>query len=577
MYFRLLILFLYCSISFSHASPKDYRSLEPHLGRRVPSIKPQNNSPESITRIPRKPKFDDIVSLHPLARCLTSYIDKSVAERECISKCPVQRKDNEFKSLRIYDYRQQTHEKLFSMCNTYEYTSVYTETWTFSKIKTPPTTEKVLTNLSDCERLFNKICNGVPCHALGYEANHDYFSWASDNKVTERASVLSVGSGLSYWLESIGHWAFSFPGHDQSVVDSEGKYYDKTNDVYVLWKPSNIKDFPGCPLKTSHDHVCEVIGDGEYWCPALRVYLKSTGDIVKMKECADRVIHRDKSYFFEILPDHPVDISADSSFIYDMDPKRQLNDLVHLINSVFLTRDTKTCIQECTSILNSRPIGSLIMAGYQYWSEAGNGSLSLCIPEFNCQIYTPIIFCKDPLMIKVKCSSGIVWFNMDTMRTSAWSHCLTVQEQNEKSIIVPIKGGTLLINVSGSYLMKHSMDNYIQHPHPLTNPHITGEKVDYHTRDHHESVISSSESYGKRSEKISGINSFLAWISYPVVMLRTWLSEIEHSIKAAIILVLLTSIILLGSVTWYKERPSIKTSTQVKRQQEIDQASIHLI
>ncbi|AJG39178.1 glycoprotein [Wuhan Insect virus 4] len=491
--------------------------------------------------------------ISPVALC-DPYKSVNVYERldECVHRCSNAIDYAGRAQLTLIHDFSKIKGPLIATCSKVQISQTFTETWTFSHIKSSPLRKNLPVGESECTEYIKKHCPDYDCDVAAPSELKEQYAYASD--IDRKEEYIELRSHYGTILEIKGILKVSLGVSGEEFNASTGKGSDKNR--WHFWD-SNMS--PGnCPLSDGLVMGCDIISNNNlqyYMCGGSRLAIQKTDSSQLTGSCKD--IWRSPSGVL-----YKVNEASDSSSYKgqkigmanykkvdeNMDSIRILSQ--HAIYHV----DADLCALQCEvagiEIKGARRAYTLIRSGAEYILVSPKGHGFQCNPVVQCRLQKPLKMCGSPPRFSVVCNGLSRYWNPALNYILDSDNCPAPSTEEKLRIHI----GNKLYDVDDQmYLNLSSDDPYVHKSRSIHLSHdalfedqdmseIRSSWMAHKSKNRTSIALNSKDIVNQKSIGLSGIST---WVS-------SSLSNITKMIKHTELAFLLTVIAIVVGYVMYK-------------------------
>ncbi|DAF42288.1 TPA_asm: G [Asclepias syriaca virus 1] len=421
--------------------------------------------------------------ISPVAVCNTfKYINPYDSLDECIHRCSNALDYDGSASIQLMQDYSQTESASSVMCHKVEITQTFTETWTFSQIKSAPSFKMMPALKEECSSFIVKNCKDHRCSKRAPSEINPEYAYAST--LTKIEYHLVVDSQPSTIFEFDGKLEIS-PGNSKLTFDLEAGY-GLDGDIHYFWDTK--QSMKECPLSPGLRMGCDVIstdGMSSMFCGGGRLVVDS-GKARKMSGPCSNIMITPSGIIYKIVERLPGDDNNYKNQKIGMNPYTALSgeaDRTRILSQHAIYHiDADLCALQCEvsgiELRLGRQRMTLIRSGAEYLLITPKGHGHPCSPITHCKLHKPLKVCGNPASsIAVHCNGRDYFWDPRLNFVTSHSICTDPNSDSEFHIHIGNKlyslDSNMMLNVSSDDQYTHKSRSYLlSHESMLTPENI---------------------------------------------------------------------------------------------------------
>ncbi|QRX38980.1 glycoprotein [Chrysanthemum yellow dwarf virus] len=356
----------------------------------------------------------DSMSVAPMADCKGAMIDVGEQIRRCYLDCEGPPEPVEGSTIGIH--QTEVEGPMVVECLKVRLTQTFTQTWTFSTIKSEMSRVVLQADIDECKKELSKRCPTYNCRSREPDTLDEEYHYGSTT--TKSRDMILLYSSKSALFYNEGQQHISPAGAQSSFLAADKKgIKDK---LVFLWDED--VEITSCPYRLVGEYGCDRFKDSEedfYSCNGGRIAVtprKGNPDV--LSSLCPGLKLSEEGFMYTMTKGEAKSSKTGRLSINVMSSAAESEDtsyLRHKIQQMAKKLDSDICINQC-EILSlearvSNQTRKLVRSGLDSYLILPNGTAQYCNPLHGCKLPSKIVYCGNPSRISIICSGVTRYWN----------------------------------------------------------------------------------------------------------------------------------------------------------------------
>ncbi|DBA37181.1 TPA_asm: G [Rose alphacytorhabdovirus 1] len=383
-------------------------------------------------------------AIGPVSECSGQPEDLGAVIKTCYRRCMIDPEPVGRKTIQIHQSIDGSSGPMVVECSKIVQTQAFTQTWTFSTIKTDVKHHFAPVTEDECRRAIGENCPEYDCnHRESDELDPEYHYGSTTTVKKETISLIAMPSSVQLLDDS----AVISPLSTDNSFRMDAQVGTDKLKLYLWMRPKKVSQ---CPFKESSKYGCDEYkgSDGSKYfmcsqgrfsvtpppedkdvassiCPGLKLSaegfaykeveanaesaLASTSLYANPSICPGLKLSAEGFAYKEVEANAD---SAEHGRVYITRTQSMAGDaeyLRHKITQALTHLDSEICTNQCEILSletrTSSKTESLIRVGMTFYKVFHNGTATRCGPITGCKLTKPLVMCGNPPRLGVTCST----------------------------------------------------------------------------------------------------------------------------------------------------------------------------
>nr|UNG40237.1 G protein [Tomato yellow mottle-associated virus] len=374
-------------------------------------------------------------SIGPVASCHGDLVSTGSVIKSCYHRCMMDPEPVDRANLELYKVKTNLDGPEVIECAKIKQRQTFTQTWSFSTIKSPVSHEFLRVTKEECDKAIADNCPDKHCNHRERDELEEEYHYASDTvKEATTISLITMPSSIQVSGSTINISPMSAKNYYSSqdgMAKEDGKMY--------IWDSGFVVS--GCPYEPVTTYGCDMYQDSDnrryYMCSGGRFSITApdldesdmSSKCPGMKRAIEGFIYK-KVEKTAASHDH-----SRLAITQTADMKADVDYLRHKVQQIATHLDSEICQLQC-EVLSvesrlTRKDSAIVRVGMNYYKMYDNGTMAGCLTLHGCRMTKPSIYCGNPPRIGVTCTENNGLWDPTTIELKRGGVCMK-PDQNEK-------------------------------------------------------------------------------------------------------------------------------------------------
>ncbi|QYF49884.1 MAG: putative glycoprotein [Hainan cytorhabdovirus] len=377
-------------------------------------------------------------SVGPVASCHGESVSTGSVIKSCYHRCMMDPEPVDRANIELYKVKTNLDGPEVIECAKIKQRQTFTQTWSFSTIKSPVSHEFLRVTKEECDKAIADNCPDKHCNHRERDELEEEYHYASDTiKESTTISLISMPSSIqiSGSVTNISPMsAKKYYSSQDGMAKEDGKIY--------LWDSGFVVS--GCPYEPVTTYGCDMYQDSDkrryYMCSGGRFSITApdldesdmSSKCPGMKRAIEGFIYK-KVEKGATAHDH-----SRLAITQTTDMKADTDYLRHKVQQIATHLDSEICQMQC-EILSvesrlTRKDSAIVRVGMNYYKMYDNGTMVGCLTLHGCRMTKPNIYCGNPPRIGVTCTENNGLWDPTTIELKRGGICMKPDQKERLSI-----------------------------------------------------------------------------------------------------------------------------------------------